>query len=320
MKSTPPGDSRAGYQDRVFRGPQLDRVAFPLGGIGAGMICMEGTGAFAQVSIHHAPDVSREAAMFGALWVKGIEGGARVLEGPVPRWKAYGPSLAAIGSPGKLLGLPGYSGAAFPLALSFGFLDLEDPVMPVSVLTGWSPFVRWKRTLPAAGRGTQYELTNQSSDNVRPSSHPRELGGLHAWREGVIPRRAESARSPPDSRWNAPVRLTGPGRPRPSRSTLTLRTAVTAGSGEAGSTLRPPCGSTSRREIRPPPDRLPMARPVRGSIYVPVSLNPGESRAIRIHVAWYVPVSDLRYGEEDEPADQPAHVPWYAGASTESRN
>ena len=64
------------YRDRTFTGPQLDRIAFPLGGIGAGMICMEGTGAFSHVSIHHAPDVSREAAMFGALWVKGEPGTA----------------------------------------------------------------------------------------------------------------------------------------------------------------------------------------------------------------------------------------------------
>src|SRR3990172_12818937 len=70
------------YRDRTFTGPQLDRIAFPLGGIGAGMICMEGTGAFSHASIHHAPDVSREAAMFGALWVKGEPGTAGA--GPSP--------------------------------------------------------------------------------------------------------------------------------------------------------------------------------------------------------------------------------------------
>src|SRR3990172_1196619 len=118
------------YRDRTFTGPQLDRIAFPLGGIGAGMICMEGTGAFSHVSIHHAPDVHREAAMFGALRVKGEAGIARVLEGPVPRWKLYGQSLSAIGGPGRLLGLPRYARARFHARFPFAVLDLDDPAMP----------------------------------------------------------------------------------------------------------------------------------------------------------------------------------------------
>ena len=35
----------------------LNRVAFPMGGIGAGMICMEGTGALSHVSIKNRPDI-----------------------------------------------------------------------------------------------------------------------------------------------------------------------------------------------------------------------------------------------------------------------
>ena len=33
----------------VRRGERLDRIAFPVGGIGAGMISLEGTGALSQV-------------------------------------------------------------------------------------------------------------------------------------------------------------------------------------------------------------------------------------------------------------------------------
>src|SRR3990172_6087607 len=179
------------YRDRIFTGPQLDRVAFPLGGIGAGMICMEGTGAFSHVSIHHTPDVSREAAMFGALWISGTSGAARVLEGPVPRWKAYGPNLAAIGSPGKLLGLPRYSRAAFHSRFPFGVLDLEDPAMPVSVrLTGWSPFVPLEAdssSLPVAG--LEYELTNRSGDSIEAvfSFHAANAMGFTPGARGIIP-------------------------------------------------------------------------------------------------------------------------------------
>ena len=73
----------------IRKGEQLNRVAFPLGGIGAGMLSLEGTGAFSQVSLRHKPDVYNEPMMFAALHVKGTKT-ARVLEGPVPMWKAFG--------------------------------------------------------------------------------------------------------------------------------------------------------------------------------------------------------------------------------------
>ena len=34
-----------------YTGEHLNKVAFPLGGMGAGMICLEGTGAFSHVSV-----------------------------------------------------------------------------------------------------------------------------------------------------------------------------------------------------------------------------------------------------------------------------
>ena len=57
----------------VYQGPHLDRVAFPLGGIGAGMISLEGTGALSQVSLRHKPDVYHEPQAFAALHVKGAK-------------------------------------------------------------------------------------------------------------------------------------------------------------------------------------------------------------------------------------------------------
>lgn len=47
------------------------RVAFPVGGMGAGMFCLEGTGAVSHMSIRHHPEVFSEPVMFGALYVKG---------------------------------------------------------------------------------------------------------------------------------------------------------------------------------------------------------------------------------------------------------
>ena len=40
------------YNDR-YTGDFLNRVAFPIGGIGAGMLCIEGTGAFSHASVRN---------------------------------------------------------------------------------------------------------------------------------------------------------------------------------------------------------------------------------------------------------------------------
>jgi len=41
----------------IYEGEYLNRVAFPIGGIGAGMVCLEGTGAISHVSVRNKPDV-----------------------------------------------------------------------------------------------------------------------------------------------------------------------------------------------------------------------------------------------------------------------
>ena len=55
----------------VYTGEHLNRIAFPMGGIGAGMICLEGTGALSHVSLRHQPEVFHEPRQFAALWVSG---------------------------------------------------------------------------------------------------------------------------------------------------------------------------------------------------------------------------------------------------------
>src|SRR4051794_14742226 len=47
-----------------YSGADLNRVAFPMGGLGAGMICLEGTGALSHVSLRNKPEVFNEPLMF----------------------------------------------------------------------------------------------------------------------------------------------------------------------------------------------------------------------------------------------------------------
>src|SRR2546423_223974 len=63
------GAPRRQFND-AYAGEHLEHIAFPLGGMGAGMVCLEGTGALSHVSLRHRPDVDHEPAMFAAISVK----------------------------------------------------------------------------------------------------------------------------------------------------------------------------------------------------------------------------------------------------------
>ncbi|MBN1637079.1 MAG: hypothetical protein JW920_11220, partial [Deltaproteobacteria bacterium] len=74
----------------TYTGECLNRIAFPMGGIGAGMVCLEGNGCISHVSVRHHLDIFHQPFMFGAVAVRGLENGAKVLEGPVQDFKIFG--------------------------------------------------------------------------------------------------------------------------------------------------------------------------------------------------------------------------------------
>ena len=121
----------------TYQQEYLDRVAFPLGGIGAGMIALEGTGALSHVSTRHQLNFFNEPNMFAALCVKGKTNTARVLEGPVPTWKVFGPGGTGNGAHGKNYGLSRCSRATFNARFPFATVRLDDDELPVAVkITG----------------------------------------------------------------------------------------------------------------------------------------------------------------------------------------
>ena len=129
--------SGAHVYNGLYTGSNLDRVAFPMGGIGAGMICLEGTGMLSHYSLHNHPDIFREEKVFAAVCVKGTKNVARVLEGPVPKWKIFAihPGTGQYGGPGNGLGettygLPRFREPSFNARFPFGTVTLTDPKMP----------------------------------------------------------------------------------------------------------------------------------------------------------------------------------------------
>ena len=125
-----------------YTGEFLNRIAFPIGGIGAGMFCLEGGGAISHMSIRHRPEMFNEPGLFGAIYIKGIKSGAKILEGPVPDWKKFGQAGAGNGLGGSITGLPHFHQAVFKARFPFATIDLTDADLPVKVqITGWSPFI-----------------------------------------------------------------------------------------------------------------------------------------------------------------------------------
>ena len=62
--ATEPAVDKNQGEKRIYNGAYhdeyLSRVAFPIGGIGAGMFCLEGTGAISHMSVRNKPEVFHE--------------------------------------------------------------------------------------------------------------------------------------------------------------------------------------------------------------------------------------------------------------------
>ena len=158
--------------DRAYNGPyagaNLNRIAFPIGGLGAGMFCLEGTGAISHLSVRNQMEFYNEPSAFAAICVKGEPHVARVLEGPIPDWKYFGAPGSGNGSPGRTYGFPRFREAAFLARFPFATIELRDGALPLdATLTGWSPFIPGNAddsSLPAGA--LEYTFTNTSAAPV----------------------------------------------------------------------------------------------------------------------------------------------------------
>lgn len=71
-------------------GRVYEQDCFPIGGLGTGMFCVEGSGAISNMNIRHKTEMLNEPTMFAGLYLKGVDNGSIVVEGQVPDWKKFG--------------------------------------------------------------------------------------------------------------------------------------------------------------------------------------------------------------------------------------
>ena len=305
----------------AYTGAHLDRIAFPMGGFGAGMICLEGTGAFSHVSLRHQPEVYNEPLMFAALSVRKPDCTARLLEGPVPKWKAFGPAGTGNGGRSKSYGLPRFRQAEFRARFPFGKISLADPDMPVDVaLTGWSPFTPGDEddsSLPVCA--IEYTFTNTSDEAIEAmfSFHSVNICGTNASKDvsvaaidgGFSFRNPGSEEAPWDESGFAAF-TDAPG-------------ALADCAWFRGGWFDPLTMIWKAISECAVVDRPPHANGAPGngaSLYVPVTLAPGESQTVKLMMCWYTPRSNIRVGpdgggccsDKSSCCEETNYAPWYA--------
>jgi len=317
-------------QTRTYNGSytaeNLDHVAFPLGGIGAGMICLEGTGTLSHVSVRGQPNVFNEPMMFAALHVRGERPTALVLEGPVPRWKIFFPwdnlfGSAGNGGAGKTYGLPRHEHAEFRPRFPFASVDLADDRLPLRTeLTGWSPFIPGdsdNSSLPVAG--LEYRFTNPTGEAVEAVFSYHAVNFLAAG-EWTADRAWHGERGVGAAPGGFTLWQTAPEDKPWQQAALSICAADPAVKVNCawfrGGWWDPITVAWKTVEDGTTPEAGPVEGDPSpgGSLYVPFRLEPGEERVIRLRLAWYVPETDMRFGKDmPESGNGQHHKPWYAG-------
>ena len=306
-----------------YSGEYLSRIAFPVGGIGAGMFCIEGTGTISHMSVRNRPEAFNEPCMFAAISVKGIENGTKIIEGQVPGWKHFGQPGSSNGATGYNYGLPRFRNTVFHARFPFAGIELNDEDIPLDIMIkGWSPFIPTdadNSSLPVGALEYSFRNTGNSSINAVFSynsrnfiSQPGGKASVKAIAGGFVLSEAGS-KDNPERQGDFAI--------------LTTETGAVVDHcwfrGGWWDPLTMTWNTIMKGETR---STLPVETDAPGaSLYVPFTIKPGETRVIKLLIAWYVPNTNVKFGKDSKVPDDeectdpdctckdPFYKPWYAG-------
>ena len=307
-------DSAGETFNQPYTGDRLRKIAFPIGGMGAGMFCLEGSGAISHMSIRNRPGLFNEPPIFAAIAIKGHEHGVKVLEGPVPEWKKFGLRGGGNGDPGATYGLPRFRSAEFTARFPFAEVRLQDEDIPLAVtLTGWSPFIpndEDNSGLPAGA--LEYTFKNESGAAIEAVLSFNSKQFL-ADTEGAINRVTAIEHG------FVLNQSAAPGKPESACSfavwTDDVQTIVDHCWFRGGwwDPLTMAWNTVRDRKMR---HTVPVEKDAPGaSLFVPFTLQPGATKTIRLMTAWYTPYSDWHIGETVAAAsngNSTNYRPWYS--------
>ena len=311
---------------RTFTAPDLLQIAMPMGGIGAGCICLSGQGGLQDFSIRGLPAVTALAdrhdwrdAGFALLHIKGERPATKLLEAPLPPEKLYDQGLQGQGyRHGGQEGLPRFQRGTFEARYPFGRIALEDDRLPLAAtVTGWSPLVPnddRASGLPCAI--LEYTFENKSAETVEFefSYHLSHLAvGAGGWSETRTRAISEgpgggvfftSAASPDRDDFGSAALYAIGQTPQIKASWFrggwfdgisVLWQEVSAGR------FRPSAGDDAAKDARSG-----------GSVLLEGRLAPGETVTYPVVIAWHFP------NRRQDP-DAPQWTPFYAGQWPDAR-
>ncbi len=316
------GKSDGHEYNGYYTGKNLDRVAFPIGGLGAGMFCMEGTGAISHMSVRNRPEVFNEPLMFAAVTVKGFKNSTKVIEGQVPDWKKFGQPDAANGSGGTSYGFPRFKSTRFTARFPFGIIELQDDDIPLDVqVTGWSPFIPTDADNSSLPVGAfEYSFHNKGNSRVDAvfsynsrnfMSQPNGLNKIRNIPNGFI-LSEEGVKDKPATKGEFAI--------------FTNETNTVVDHcwfrGNWFDPLTITWSTILKGETR---QTEPVEKSAPGAtLYIPFGIGPGETKVIKLMMVWHVPDTDLKYGEDSKEKDEedctdpkcscndPFYKPWYS--------
>ncbi|WP_421795064.1 GH116 family glycosyl hydrolase [Haliscomenobacter sp.] len=276
-----------------YTGEYLNQVAFPIGGIGAGMFCLEGTGAISHMSIKNKPDIFSVPNIFAAISVKGLPNGAKVLEGPPPNWKKFGQRDAGNGATGATTGLPHFRQATCSIRFPFSHIDLADKDLPLKVrLTGWSPFIPTDEnnsSLPIGALEYSFknlgEKTLEAIFSINSPNFLKVNGGnnlIRPLKNGFILSEEGTKEDPLRSDFAFFTE---------EDNTIVDHCWFRGGWWDPLTMAWNTVKNAETKAVAPVEKAAPGA-----SLYVPFSLAKGQEKTIKVFVAWYTPDSKQTHG------------------------
>ena len=299
---------------KKYHGEQLNNISFPMGGMGAGTICLTGWGSLHSVAIRHHPDKFFSPSMFSAVTVLGSKPVSKLLEAPVPKVHYYTNVPEAgrgffVTPRGKTFGLPRFTKGVFSARFPFASLMLTDPEFPLKVkLTAWSPFIPGKAnasSLPFAAMEYSFFNTGKKPLEIVYSFNAFQF------LSGGTPKATENGFVLPDTE-NGSTGFCACAdgafcdcawyRSNWWFDALTMQwNRITAG--------------LKATDPYSDPEKGPSPG---ASLAVPFYIAPGEKKTICLRLCWYIPLSSLRLGAEEKEFTEkerlalPKYRPWYA--------
>ena len=278
-----------------YTGEYTSRIAFPIGGLGTGMFCVEGSGAISNMNIRHKTEMLNEPTMFAGLYLKGVDNGSIVVEGQVPDWKKFGQPQSTKGY-GGTWGLPRFKDCDFEVKFPFAKLRMSDDELKMDVtMKVWNPFIPTDENnsgLPVAG--FEYTFKNKYAKEVEAIFSYNSKNFVDIRNGGASIRPIEngfiiSQKGTETQPFHQADFAIFTDEPETKVNYCWFR-------GWSFDSFTMCWNEMSSGVIKENPAN--MADAPGASLYVPFRLQPGESKTIRLYMAWYVPFSLVREGLE----------------------